>query len=118
MTNKFDLTSKVDDYWSSLPESRIHLKYRSHSCVQNHYQDGIKSEIEETFAGHSDTVSLDDIVRNHYSLLPYPFFSRESLVRETYYYNSNKRNIPMGGAFSVTLENINHFLYKGANDFR
>ena len=87
-------------------------------CIKDYYRDDIRSKIEAFFFGYSDTLTQDDIVQNQYSLLPYPAVSQESLTTEQYYYTSNRGNEPLRVVFSYILENINHFLFKGNNDFR
>ena len=73
----------------------------------------------------SDTVSEDDVVRIQYSSLPYPAFSHRGLESEYMHYKSTTRGrtktnatIPYDMVFGFTLERINHFLFKGRNDFR
>ena len=67
--------------------------------------------------GDGDTISQDDRVRRQYSLLPYPIESRDSYIREKNHYNSKKGKTPYLMYPSIKLENVNHFLYKGNNDF-
>ena len=66
----------------------------------------------------SDTLSQDDNVRNQYSYLPYPPVSRRELAAEWQYYKNRPNATPYNEFYAFTLEGLNHYLYKGENDFR
>ena len=65
-----------------------------------------------------DTLTQDDIVRNQYSLLPYPAVSNNDILRLRNHYSSKDRDSPLFTAPSESLELLNHFLYRGRNNFR
>ena len=74
-----------------------------------------------------DTLTQSDIVRNQYSTLPYPAVSHKLLAQEKAHYDNNlwpvkaygeMRPKPFGVSFGITLEAINHYLFKGKNQFR
>ena len=66
----------------------------------------------------SDTLTQDDIVRNQYSSLPYPAVSKRELAAELQYYKNTQNTTPYNMIFAFTLESLNHYLYKGENNFR
>ena len=67
---------------------------------------------------NGDTLTQDDIVRHQYELLPYPPVTKESIeaIRK-HYYNEDKRKDPLSRVPGSDLETINHYLFKGRNDF-
>jgi hypothetical protein len=65
-----------------------------------------------------DTLTHDDIVRKQYSLLPYPAVSDNDILRLRNHYSSQDRHLPLFMAPSESLELLNHFLYKGRNNFK
>ena len=84
-----------------------------HSSLKN-----TKKADEEYFSRVSDTLSQDDIVRNQYSSLPYPAVSKRELAVESQYYKNKQKTTPYNMIFAFTLESLNHYLYKGQNQFR
>ena len=64
-----------------------------------------------------DVISDDDVVRNQYKALPYPSVSEEELLREEAYYK-RKTSDPYVMYYSWNLENLNHYLFEGKNDFK
>ena len=75
-----------------------------------------KNQSDETRL--SDTLTQYDIVRNQYSSLPYPAVSKRELAVESQYYKNKQNTIPYKMIFAFTLESLNHYLYKGQNQFR
>ena len=75
-----------------------------------------KNQSDETRL--SDTLTQYDIVRNQYSSLPYPAVSKRGLAVESQYYKNKQNTIPYKMIFAFTLESLNHYLYKGQNQFR
>ena len=65
-----------------------------------------------------DTLTTDDIVQQQYALLPYPAVKPGEFEKIRWHYKSDRKNIPMMIAPAVTLENINHFLFQGRQNFR
>ena len=83
------------------------------NAASYHGLDGRSGKLE-----NYDTIDKDDAVRQHYSLLPYPEVSASTLNREKQHYNGENRNVPLGITSQITLESLNHYLFKGGNDFR
>ena len=111
-TIKFAATTKIPKKSNGI--SKINQNY----CIDIYRQNNIINEYDSDSPGHFDTISQDDIVRNQYLSLPYPAVSQESLQSEQNHYHSDKWNTPFSYSAENTLESINHFLYKGGNDFR
>ena len=67
---------------------------------------------------NGDTLTQNDIVRDQYELLPYPPVTKESIeaIRK-HYYNKDKRKDPLSRVPGSDLETINHYLFKGRNNF-
>ena len=63
-----------------------------------------------------DTLTRDDKVKQQYESLPYPVLGDETLFNEEKYYASNKTFYV--DAPSLRLEKLNHFLYRGNENFR
>ena len=72
---------------------------------------------EENLFDDLDTLSQDDIVRKQYALLPYPAVSRQDIEGLRRHYNGNNRHVPFVVAPHNELDVVNHFVYKGRNDF-
>lgn len=66
-----------------------------------------------------DTISENDPVTNQYRNLPYPTVTDEDIAIEQAFYTSDRYNGNML-RFSepLTLENINHYLFYGSENFR
>ena len=60
---------------------------------------------------------LNDIVQRQYLMLPYPPFTKQDLENEENYYQSSGDVPPLLFSFLIQLEYINHYLFKGKNDF-
>ena len=69
-----------------------------------------------------DTLNTNDVVKEQYSLLPYPPIKKQDLEDEKNYYNSpNGTNsvYPRHLAYdALKLENLNRILFKGKNRLR
>ena len=65
-----------------------------------------------------DTLTQDDKVRNQYLSLPYPSVSKRELTAEWQYYKNRQNTTPYNEFYAFTLESLNHYLYKGENNFR
>ena len=68
--------------------------------------------------GYLDTITKEDLVQNQYLSFPYPAVTQEDIQIEKDYYNRKEQVAPFGITREITLESINHFLYKGSNTFR
>ena len=101
--------------------------FKKHLCdckdIENNINAQYKSSRIETF----DTLTNNDVVRNQYSNLPYPAVTFEELNIEKSYYDNMQwpvkaygklRNKPFRVTPGITLEAINHYLFRGKNDFR
>ena len=64
-----------------------------------------------------DTLSHDDVVREQYSLLPYPAVDENDILHQWKHYNSDNQHIPFKAKHTLTLENLNHFLFKGRKSY-
>ena len=93
-------------------------KFRSAMCEEIvHQKDSLNKQNSDP-TRNGDTTSQDDIVRSQYSSLPYPAVRTTDFLEEKDYYDdASLRNIPYSLYTTIALENINHFLYSGANDF-
>ena len=98
-------SADIDEYCTKL---HAHNKESS-----SHYMETLK---------YYDTLIHSDIVRNQYMTLPYPAVSPEELIIEkTHYeriYKTGMRKVPYNLIPGVSLEALNHYLYKGRNTFR
>ena len=66
-----------------------------------------------------DTLSQSDMVANQYLNLPYPAVSNEELAeQQTFYKSKAGESYPMRLYPTMTLENLNHFLFNGSQNFR
>ena len=90
---------------------------RQSFCIGNHVQNVIEKFVANTIT-YFDTLTKDDIVQQQYALLPYPAVKPGEFEKIRQHYNSDRKNIPMMIAPAVTLENINHFLFQGRQNFR
>ena len=73
------------------------------------------SRKEETIG---DTLTQNDLVTQQYAALPYPHFGEESIKQEEIHYKNNSNGEVKVGFRHLTLENINHFLFSGSENFR
>lgn len=92
---------------------RIRLNY----CIYNR-DHNITQKFDSNTNSHFDTLTQDDIVKQQYALLPYPAVKPGEFERVRWHYKSDRKDVPIMIAPPVTLENINHFLYQGRNNFR
>ena len=111
----FDATSLMRSKFSD--EFEKYSKRRS-QCANLYHQHYRKLQSYVSLSGHSDTLSQEDFVQIQYSLLPYPAVNLHSLAKEKNHYTGEKRNFTFNVILADILENMNHFLYKGGNDFR
>ena len=71
------------------------------------------------FCQNGDTITQNDIVRSQYELLPYPTVTKERIeALRKHYGDKDKKDNPFARVPGSDLETINHYLFKGANDFR
>ena len=131
-SSKYDLNTNGNDFqevhivsnFSSNDRLKLQVKYMSCKVqIQiNNFIRGNNEDVEEY-----DTFTQSDIVRNQYLLLPYPAVSLEDLAQEKAHYRNKvmsliaygeNRTTPYNINFGMTLEAINHFLFKGKYNFR
>ena len=91
-------------------------KFSQHSCTYIHHKNEIISKYDSP--GYLDIISQNDIVQQQYLSLPYPAVRQSDILNEQMHYSSSKRNTPFDIFDAITLENINHFLYRGSRNFR
>ena len=82
---------------------------------------GLEQDIDEK--EKYDTLSEDDIVRSQYKSFPYPPVKEKLLFREERHYSNttlqlNNKTKLWGIFYSMHLESLNHYLYKGRNHFK
>ena len=110
LTDKFGATTESKSNGSS--------EINQYTCTEiDHKHERYDNKHNNLFGG-LDTITKEDIVRNQYLSFPYPAVTKEDIQIEKDYYNSTKRNTPFGIAREITLESINHYLYKGRNTYR
>ena len=89
-------------------------------CCTKHEQSLFKVGFADNFerSKYGDTISPNDIVINQYLSLPYPAVPKHVWSAERAHYTVKKSQVPFLVLFGFALESLNHFLYKGENDFR
>ena len=93
-------SSRTKEECTHVPSPEVFTKYYHMNSIQ-----------------HLDTISQEDIVQNQYISLPYPSVSQDDIGAMKQYYNGNQRHLPLAIYSSLTLENINHYLFRGENNF-
>lgn len=110
-----------------LIKERLKPKNNQHFCDTKFFEPDVKVEHHVTLANAYDTLTQDDIVRNQYLTLPYPAITPEELKVEKKYYDKKESSVTAYGELrtapfrvspGLTLEAINHFLFRGKNNFR
>ena len=105
----------LNNYHFDNQTNRSERNIPTHACseLQNRNSEAYEEKLFDNF----DTLSQDDIVRKQYALLPYPAVSRQDIERLRRHYNGNNRHVPGVVAPHNELDVVNHFLYKGRNEF-
>ena len=122
--NDFNWKLELDTRFEELNQNHYHFDNKTnesnfnihtHACseIQNRNSEASEDKVVDDL----DTLSQDDIVRKQYALLPYPAVSHQDIERLRRHYNSNNRHVPFFVAPHNELDVVNHFLYKGRNDF-
>ena len=116
----FDLL--LDSYMKPSNDVWKNSEQNDHFCNNNI---GIPTNYAKTrkehpnFYQNGDTITQNDIVRSQYELLPYPIVTKERIeALRKHYDDKNKRDNPFSRVPGSDLETINHYLFKGTNDFR
>ena len=66
-----------------------------------------------------DTVNESDLVNRQYENLPYPPFGQNEIIEEEQWYEHNKGTVKMASLqVGNTLEQANHYLHQGSENFR
>ena len=60
---------------------------------------------------------VNDIVQRQYLMLPYPPFTERDLRNEEEYYQLPNNDSPLLFSYLIQLEYINHYLFRGQNNF-
>ena len=68
--------------------------------------------------GLSDTTNHVDMVKQQYSLLPYPPVTDRQILSMKLHYGRRKTQLPFFSSPVLSLDTINHFLFDGSNDFQ
>ena len=122
LKSHIDFNSKLKsfDYVSSpcsiiVNEVRL-LRTSRHDCKEQ-IESNYREENNPEFIFNGDTITHDDIVRQQYNSLPYPAISKTEITNSQNHYNSEFRHIPYMRTVAENLESLNHFLFKGENNF-
>ena len=92
-------------------------RFKNDMCVNVEKQNVSSYEYNWDPTNNGDSISEDDIVRNQYSLLPFPPVREDHFHKEKGHYSGSERNKPFVINPPIVLENLNHFLFKGGNNF-
>ena len=90
--------------------------FGQHCCFSMYYNNKITDKYD--YPQYSDITPQDDIVQQQYLTLPYPPVHQSDILNEQIYYSGSEPTKPLNIYDAFTLENVNHFLFKGSNDFR
>ena len=94
--------------------SKARLPYHNfNKCIHRSKEKG-SSLIDETDTGFEDDVGNQRDATRQYS----PFLSSTEKEEKHYYQNIYKSKIPYKWYEGLNLEDLNHFLYSGRNNFR
>ena len=66
---------------------------------------------------YGDTITTNDLVTKQYESLPYPEVKEETLLWEKNHYSVEGKK-PLLVFSSIMLEQMNHYLFEGNEDFR
>ena len=123
-TNDFNWKLELDTRFEAFDQNNYHFDNKTYGPERNIHthtcseiQNRNSEANEEKLFDDMDTLSQDDIVRKQYALLPYPAVSRQDIEGLRRHYNSNNRDVPFVVAPHNELDVVNHFLYKGRNNF-
>lgn len=97
------------------PDDNSSLK-QQHVCADIQHQNDAPNKHTLDFSNIFDTISYDDVVRNQYFTLPYAV-RKDRFNDERRHYVDRGRNTPYLVAQTIVLENLNHFLFNGRNNF-
>ena len=112
---RLPLDSSTKSSKTSCSESQQGDGYYSSTLIP--ISNRIRKRLPDSFQ-NGDTLTQNDIVRHQYELLPYPPVTKESIEQiRKHYYNEDKRKDPLSRVPGSDLETINHYLFKGRNDF-
>ena len=66
-----------------------------------------------------DTATENDVVKKQYENLPYPPFGENEINEEEQWYKDNKGTVKVASLKAGnTLEQANHYLHQGSENFR
>ena len=94
------------------------LKTSRYSCTEKMIRQHDTIENMSKFENSWDTFTQDDIVKKQYSSLPYPEISQDEILMAHNHYEGEFKHIPIRRPVAENLESLNHFLYKGENNFK
>ena len=127
----FIANSHIGAHLNNMPDLLLGLTNKLHTnktqtsrikrnvCINSQSENVDLEEYNVNSVRYVDTLTQDDIVREQYALLPYPPVTESYIQNMKLHYNGDVRNIPSYINIPViVLEHINHFLYKGRNNFK
>ena len=65
-----------------------------------------------------DSITQNDLVTRQYEALPYPPVSNDDISKEEEFYSNKHQSKLIYSYPTITLENLNHFLLRGNENFR
>ena len=109
---------KLVQIMSTFEEIKYHRIYKTN---RNKYicQESKTLNLEDVDENkYSDnSVSNNDLVQLQYLHLPYPTIRYDTIDTEYKYYRSQNSDYPLSVQYSMKLEDLNHYLYQGQNNF-
>ena len=109
---------KLVQIMSTFEEIKYHRIYKTN---RNKYicQESKTLNLEDVDENkYSDnSVSNNDLVQLQYLHLPYPTIRYDTIETEYKYYRSQNSDYPLSVQYSMKLEDLNHYLYQGQNNF-
>ena len=98
------------------PQITHNLTFSQQCCFDTYHNDKTTNEYDST--KYLDIMSQDDVVQQQYLNLPYPPVRESDILNEQMYYSGSTPSKPLRLYYALSLENINHFLFRGSSDFR
>ena len=95
----------------------IKKSYPIFDCIDTQHQAYLGNIDNVDGTRNGDTITWVDAVVKQYLSLPFPPVPMEDLTREKQHYIDGIKKLPYEAYPTIDLEYLNHFLYKGGNDF-
>ena len=93
------------------------IKSNRLTCHEVYKQGHISNHKDRNVQRYSDRSSNDDHVQLQYLKLPYPKISYNTIRKEYKYYLNQNSNYYLSSYNSLELDYLNHYLYRGQNNF-